>query len=126
MYVQCAPCRDGRTTDTSKPALSAADCIACQPGFYRTPDGGCAECKCKAGEYRTEYQCMFGTNDANVACASCKSQCSAGSYINGTCTGNSFVDESTCTACGTAASNACPASLLPQDRKVLPLFIWLF
>lgn len=117
LYVQCAPCKDGGVTDASKQALSQADCLACKPGFHKlSNNSGCMACEpCKQGEYLTGTQCSTGTDVYNVACKTCRRECPAGSFVNGTCTGNSYIDQTSCPECGTVESNQCPVSLLPQS-----------
>ena len=65
LYVQCAPCRDGGITLTTRPAESAADCM-CRPGSYVTEDGGCESCQCSAGEYQSGEQCLTGRETSKV------------------------------------------------------------
>jgi hypothetical protein len=126
LYVQCAQCKDGGTTDISKgEAESQGDCTACSPGFYKlSNNSGCAPCTCKEeGEYRTGQECTSGTDKFNVACRPCKSFCETGQFFNTTCTRKSvgylldvdFTDTSVCLSCGTPQSNQCPASALPQS-----------
>jgi transcription elongation factor Elf1 len=118
LYVQCAPCKSFGMTDSSRPALSQADCTACQPGFYKLANNsGCVPCKpCRKGEFQTGQQCSSGTDIFNVACMACRRQCSAGAYINGTCLGSALQDETNCPLCNTAQSSTCAVSQLPESR----------
>ena len=119
LYVQCAPCKDGGTTDSSKQALSQADCNACQPGNFKlSNNSGCSPCQCSTGEYKTGLSCTYGTDTFNVACRSCRTECPSGSFINGTCTGSMYADESSCPACNTPQNSRCPASALPQSEDL--------
>lgn len=118
LYVQCAPCKNGGMTDSSKPggALSQTDCIACNQGSFLLPNnGGCSTCQCKQGEFQNGGKSCSGTDTFNVACTACKDVCDAGKYINGTCDGKGTVDASICLACNTPSSSMCPASMLPED-----------
>lgn len=116
LYVQCSPCKDGGMTDANRPALSQADCQACQPGSYKLANNsGCASClPCKEGEYKTGSNCIYGTDTFNVACMQCRKLCPAGTYVNGTCEGNAFADETNCPTCGAAG---CAPSLLPESSQ---------